>query len=70
MQKKSQKDIVFSDSITPTLRDMEVGDVAYYPITRLKVVCATAYDLGAIMRRKYKTQRYPSLGYMQVIRLT
>jgi len=63
------KNIKLSEKVQPTLKALEVGDAAYFPISRLKVVCATAYDLGAMLERKYKTQRYPSLGYMQVIRL-
>lgn len=59
----------FAEKVQPTLKALEVGDAAYFPIERLKVVCATAYDLGAMLDRKYKTQRYKELGYMQVIRL-
>lgn len=59
----------FAAKVQPTLRAMEVGDAVYFPIERLKVVCATAYDLGTMLGRTYKTQRYKQLGYMQVIRL-
>lgn len=50
------------------MKRMEIGDVLYFPIERLKSVLSTCSLLGATLSRKYKSQRHTSLGYVQVVR--
>ena len=60
--------INFSPTIEPTLKGMEVGDMVYFPIARLKSVLSICSLLNAALSRKYKSQRHTALGYVQVTR--
>ena len=66
--KKMTEKITFSTRIEPEMKLMEVGDRLYFPIERIKSVLTSCSTLGAAMKRKFKTQRYTTLGYVQVTR--
>ena len=43
--------------IRATLKDMEVGDIVHFPISRLSVIASTASTLGVELDRQYTTKR-------------
>lgn len=43
--------------IRATLKDMEVGDIVHFPMSKLSVVASTASTLGLELDRRYTTKR-------------
>lgn len=43
--------------IRATLKDMEVGDIVHFPMSKLSVVASTASTLGLELDRRYSTKR-------------
>lgn len=42
--------------IAPTLRQMEIGEVVYFPIDRFNSVTTTCSVIGMMIRRKFRTR--------------
>lgn len=62
------KNITIETKIEPVLKVMAVGEKRYFAIEKLKSVLSSCSSMGVVLSRKFKTQRFPTLGYVQVTR--
>jgi hypothetical protein len=56
--------------IRATLKEMEIGDIVHFPISRLSVVRATASTLGLELDRKYVARQNPKNKTVDVTRFS
>lgn len=68
MNKKMEQRIKYQTQISPVLKQMRVGDVVYYPISRYQSVQSSASICAAVLRCRFSVNRFTSLGYIQVTR--
>ena len=59
-----------SDPVKPILKEMEVGDVVHYPISRLSVISASTSTIGLELGRKYQAVRNKKMKTIVVKRLS
>lgn len=56
-------------TVNATLRGMEIGGMATYPIVKMKSIRVQATELGVILSRKYKTALNRKAGTITVTRV-
>jgi hypothetical protein len=65
-----EKNYSLDTPIRATLKDMEIGDLIHFPISRLSVVRATTSTLGLELERKYTARQNSKTRTVDVTRLS
>ena len=64
-----EKFMSLNDPIKPTLREMQVGDVVHFPVSRMSVIRTLSSTLGYEMDRKYTARHNRNMKMMSVTRV-
>lgn len=65
-----EKFMSLNDPIRPTLREMQVGDVVHFPVSKMSVVRTLSSTLGYEMERKYTVRHNRKIKKMTVTRIS